>query len=131
MGMGTMVSRSIQRNQDDSFSDNSSASKSFTDRWLATSERERANILYAPVPMNKALKDSKRAEMLGKILAAAMQETGTNGLLPTTKLSSVFDSLEYIDFLTVLDAKLGTANKDAAVNAETFSDLAGAYASAG
>ena len=81
--------------------------------------------------MTKVQMQAKRTEMLGKILTAAMQETGANGLLPTTKLSSVFDSLEYIDFLTTLDGKLGPAVKDAAVNAETFSDLAGAYASAG
>ncbi len=79
--------------------------------------------------MNKALKESKRIECLQKILAIAMEESATNGLLPGTKLANVFDSLEYIDFLATLDMKLGAGSKDAAVNAETFSDLAGAYAS--
>ena len=82
--------------------------------------------------MTKIQKQAKQAEYLNKILTAAMEETGANGLLPATKLSAVFDSLEYIDFLTMLDAKLGPVQKDAAVNAETFNDLAGVYvASAG
>lgn len=81
--------------------------------------------------MTKIQKEAKRNEYLQKILSAAMRESLSSGLLGTTKLSTVFDSLEYLDFLMRLQKQIGPVNNDAAANAETFNDLAGAYASAG
>lgn len=79
--------------------------------------------------MTKIQKESKKAEWCQKILAVAMSESGKSGLLPTTRVASAFDSLEYLEFILKLGRELGPLPNEKAAEAETFNDLAEGYAS--
>ena len=75
------------------------------------------------------MKTAKAAAATQKVLSVAMRETEQIGLLPSTKLSNVFDSLDYLDFILVLQKEIGPISNELAANADTFADLGGAYAS--
>lgn len=81
--------------------------------------------------MTKVQRESKKVQVCQRILAIAMLEAEQNSVFPTTKMSTVFDSLEYLDFVMRLHKEIGPIPNDKSANAETFNDLAEFYASAG
>ena len=65
-----------------------------------------------------------------KLLLIAMEEAETDSLALTSRIEDYFDSLEYVDYLMVLREKLGPLPESIITSAETFGDLARAYAPA-